>query len=375
VSFLVFERLPNIWARIKQPLLLVGAALLLWFAGESALYRSGLYYRLVEPWSNAGAVQNSLSLLEQAYRPNAKTILALGDSRVGEGFSPTFAQADGELIFINLAVPGSTPRTWYYLLREVVRRGYRFDAVLVGTLYTPRAFIRMADWSLDPSHQVALIGLRDLVDYPTGTASNAMRSRARMAVLAPSLIMQEDTRQFLEAPWRRLQKLLVERPSYLAAVMTYGGRDESMPPILISPAGEVLDFGDANRAQRALIEGHLQDLNTAIPADAAVANAAYLTIWLQRIAALAREAGARTVLFPLPRGPYREALPAVNGATPVEIALTGVEGAVVLPRDLFNDLERAAYFFDIQHPNRIGREVISGRLGKRMRALLGEKAS
>ena len=48
-----------------------------------------------------------------------------------------------------------------------MREGYAFDAVVVGTLYQPRDAMRLADWPLDPAHQIPLLGLTDLPQVRT----------------------------------------------------------------------------------------------------------------------------------------------------------------------------------------------------------------
>ena len=90
-----------------------------WLALQALAYRSSLYHRVADPDSNAGAGVSAL-LLELQYRP---VRAVLGDSRIIEGYSGPLAQADGPIRFITLGVPGSSRRTWCYLLREIVRRG------------------------------------------------------------------------------------------------------------------------------------------------------------------------------------------------------------------------------------------------------------
>ena len=148
----MLDRPTAIRARLQAPLLLVGAVLLLWFAFESLLYRSGAYFAIAEPDSNAGAVVNALLVLDRHFRPGVRTVLVLGDSRVAEGFSGPLARAGSEVDFISLSIPGSTPRTWYYLLREINRRGYRYEAVLIGMFY--RAIgPQLSDWLLAPTRR------------------------------------------------------------------------------------------------------------------------------------------------------------------------------------------------------------------------------
>src|SRR5687768_13854813 len=87
----MFDRPAAIAGRLKAPLALAGLVLALWFALQAALFRSGAYWLVAEPDSNAGAVTHSLLLLEAAHRRGRRTVLVLGDSRVGEGFSGPLA--------------------------------------------------------------------------------------------------------------------------------------------------------------------------------------------------------------------------------------------------------------------------------------------
>lgn len=347
--------------------MLAGAILLMWFAVESLLYRSGAYFALAAPESNAGAVVNALLLLKGQYRPGARNVLVMGDSRVAEGFSGSLAGAGSDIVFINIAVPGSTPRTWYYLLREIERRGYPFEAVLVGMLYRPVGSV-LSDWPLAPVQDAALIGLSDLSTYPASYTTDPMRARARQAVLFPALTMRGDTLDLLQSPLRRWRQIFKMRPGYLAAVPLYPGREQQMPQLTFA-VGEVLDWGVASEAERALAQAHLAEL--AAPIDPAIldANARYLTHWLGAMTALAQRNDARLIVFPLPRGPYLDALGATVDQSLVQ-AVAAVAGADALPVDLLQSLEQPAYFFDGLHANRFGRAQISARVGERVRVLL-----
>jgi hypothetical protein len=370
----MFDRPAAIAGRLKALALFAGAMLAIWFAGQALLYRSGAYFSAAEPESNTGAVVNSLLLLEKLYRPGVRTALVFGDSRVAEGFSNDIARGDGPIDFINVSVPGSTPRTWYYLLREIDRRGYEYDAVVIGTLYRPTERTRRADWPLDPTHQAPLLGLRDLADYPATYDAPEMRERALHAVLFPALTMQKDTQAALAAPLQRYNKLQKFRPAYLGAVAAYPGREETMPALGFAADGSVVDFGSATEAQRALVQTHLADLGATIEAGVLQANDAYLTQWFGAIAERAGRKGAKLVLFPLPRGPYRNVLPAIDGDSSAERAIASIPNAIALPPTLLQELEDPVYFFDVLHANRAGRERMSAIIGERVRSVLDDGA-
>lgn len=371
----MFDRPAAIAARLRAPVLLVLAIALAWFALEALVYRSGAYLRIAEPESNTGVVVTKLMVVERQYRADLRNVLVLGDSRVGEGFSAQAAAGDDASInFINLAVPGSTPRLWYYLLREIDRRGFRFDAIVLGTLYRDTLTAARADWRLDPPHAAALLGLGDAWSYPATFESAQMRERARHAVLFPALALRQDTRDLLRHPRERLRRVLVGRPGFLAAVRNYPGRDEAMPALrLADDRRSVVDWGTATPEQRQHVADFMRNIGPAPPA-IEQGNDRFLGRWLGAIAALAQRRDALLVAYPLPRGPYRAALGDERPLSPALRALDAAPHVVVLPPDLLAALEAPEFFFDELHANRVGRERTGAIVGERVRALLAQDA-
>lgn len=343
--------------------------LMLWLALQALVYRSGLYYWVAEPESNTGAVVNALLTLEQQYQPGARTVLVLGDSRIVEGFSGPRAQGDGPIRFIALGVPGSSPRTWYYLLREIVRRGYAFDAVLLGINLQTRAEA-MSNWPLSPFHDAPLLGLADVITYPASFELIDARARARRALLFPEITLRHDLTQLLQSPVARGQKTLGYRPGYLAAVRDYPGREAIMPSLRFSPTGEVVDWDSANALQQVQIDAVLAKRGLSVGSALRSANSAYFASWLGAIAELAHQRGSRTMLLALPRGPYRELLD-MPAPIPDEFRAT-ISHPRILTLNLASlaALEQPQYFFDMEHLNHSGRERMSIDVGARVRALL-----
>lgn len=369
----MFDRPDAVAARLKALLLLLVSVAGLWWGVEALLYRSGLYYRLAEPDSNTGAVVNALLLLEREYQPGGRNVLVFGDSRVGEGIwaQQMEARAHG-LNVVNVAVPGSTPRTWYYLLREILRRGYRPQAVLIGTLYAPPPVGASADWALDPTHAAPLLGLRDARAFERSFTSPAMRERARHAVWFPALAMRQDTLAALRAPLERYRKLRNYRPALLAAIPAYAGNGGRMPALAFDARAQVADWAGADATQRAKVETLLREFHTPVPDALVVANRAFRAEWFARIAALAAQHEAALLLVPLPRGPYRALLPAPS---PPDLgAARRAPGLRALPSDFSLALEQPEFFFDELHLNAAGRLQLSAALGAELQARLAPGA-
>ena len=94
--------------------------LLAFVCTEAAVFRYGWYNRYVEPQSTTGFVEYQLRWLRVAPASERPDVLVAGDSRIAEGFSAPQAgiQTANRLHFWNFGIPGSTPRVWYYFLRD-----------------------------------------------------------------------------------------------------------------------------------------------------------------------------------------------------------------------------------------------------------------
>lgn len=367
----MFDTPARVLTRLRQPWRLAAAVLLAWLAWDLLLYRSGLAYWAAEPDSNAGAVVVARMLAERELQASSGAVLVFGDSRVGEGLSMPIASAEAGLQIVNASVPGSKPRTWYYLLRALLRDGHRIDAIALGVDYAPLDLERFADWPLDPAHQAPLVGLADAREWPASFDSPAMQARARDVLALPALAMREDARAALASPLRRLKRLLRYRPQLLAAIPGYGGNPARMPVLDFTRAGEVVDPAPASEQQLAQVRGHANELRALVDPAVRDANEAYARRWYGALATLAAEHDLPVVVFPLPRGPYRALLPPHPVAPRLPAVLAGHANVSLLPIDAFEALETPESFHDTLHLNAQGRARFSAQLGAALRASLG----
>ncbi len=367
-----FDRLSAITARLAQPLWLALAVAAAWFLLDSAIFRSGFYFTaLAEPESNAGGLTMRLMRARREATAQPPTVLVFGDSRVGEGFSSVVAQASAPgLNFVNVAVPGSVPRTWFYLLREIQRQNLPFDAVVVGVSYRHLAGGELADWSLDATFMAPLVGIGDAQSFPITFASDAMRQRAARTVWLPALTMQKDVQSLLSAPEPRWKSLKKKR-WWFENQANYPGLDERMPQLefVQGKPGEwrVADWKDTTDKQRNAVETHLQGLSYGTKPQ----NDVFLGQWLGQLLQLTRKAGVPLIVYPYPRGPYPAVLPEGNDLPPSLAKLAKEAGVTVLPADFFASLESPHYFFDALHANREGRRITSQAIAQEAAKTLG----
>lgn len=106
-------RKPSVAARLA-------AAALIFALVDAAVFHSGFYSSLAQPDSSAGRLQITIYNEQHREISTPNQVLAVGDSRMS--FRPKAAHehtAGSGYSFATIMVPGSSPRCWYYMLREV----------------------------------------------------------------------------------------------------------------------------------------------------------------------------------------------------------------------------------------------------------------
>lgn len=336
------------------------AGVVLFFALDAVVFRSGIYTFWLDPFSKDGVISRALTRVVPP--AGNRIVLVLGDSRIGEGFSAPIANArataeGAALTFVNGAVPASSLRIQYLLLRAHVARGNPpAIAVLMTPTYRDDEAEDMADRALDPGLAHMLLGIGDIADFPWTFPSWRMRAVALRTVLLAGYDYKADVLGFLAAPRRRIGLAFAQNRDGFRWVDAYDGRPERLA------AREPACEADTPTPCGPGVE--------APPANPA--SARYRTLWLDRIAVLCRQAGIRLVMLEIPRGPYH------HGAGPTaaegSLAAQSAAGALeAIPAEAFRALERPRYFFDDLHLNAEGRRRFSAMLADRIIALPGPR--
>lgn len=351
--------------RSLAPLLrLVAASAAVLLLIDITVFRSGLYFPWAEPDSTAGSVVRGRMAIERSYEPGRKNLLVLGNSRIGEAFSATLADvASGrkDLHFVNGSIAGTTPRTWYYLLREIDPDANRFSAIALMVDYDPAdTVLDMTNYALDTSYALPLLRLTDLVDFPDTFTTPERREHARRSIILPVQALHDDIRDLLAHPFRRYRQVHHQRAAWLDSIEAYPGRDESLPDLAVDPGtGMPVAWGADEAVLRPKLEGYFRQLRAPRAPDLQSANDAYLREWLGRIVRRYAARGVPVIAFVVPRGPWHHAqapAPVARGAV-AELARDHL--LHMLPGDAFVALEEPQYFFDAFHMNRAGRERFS----------------
>src|SRR5258708_31836337 len=100
---------------------------------EGLIFHSGLYGSISSRDSGAGLVDTFLDNEQRRPRDGPNQVVAIGNSRMAL-FPRVANKLKPELpyTFATIAVAGTSPRCWYYMLREVDPHHNRYSAVVIG---------------------------------------------------------------------------------------------------------------------------------------------------------------------------------------------------------------------------------------------------
>ena len=334
---------------------------------DHLVFHTGLYFRWISPSSNLGAFTYSLQRILQRSATN-KTVLVLGDSRIAEGFSDILASSDapGPINFTNGAVPGTTPRVWNYLLREVDRPAERLAAVVIMLeSYHDDDQGMLSDRLLDLTFIHPFLRLSDIFDLEASFPSNKGKFQAVETTLISGLDYQNDVQDFLSDPEARLVASSAWAAHGQTFLSDYKGHESSLEGLTFN-----LQTGDLSVAPpyQVVITPGLRDyaarlrahLTSPLPENAQAA--AYRRLWLGRLADYCAKAGAPLIVIRIPRGPLH-GLSGPDAEPTGSLAQLKLEKRVAVVRaDAFDEFESPKYFFDQLHLNRTGREIFSSKL-------------
>jgi len=348
----------------------LGLALLLFFAIDALAFRTGWYVSILEPDSTAGFLETYLKIEERRPAGRYRQVLTVGDSRMGlKSRVANLVTGDTGCAFGTISVPGTTPRCWYYMLREVDPDCDRYDAILVPLdSYDDRTWENQADRDLDINYLAPLLRVTDLPRFVLSFPSWDNRARAAEAVLCKGLIFQRDFQAFLEHPHTRLEAARLQEEHAQEWYYNAVWERHSLAGMTVDWKAKTLTLPDwLTAGKRSEIEHVLLDE----PAPVSPLFKLYRRKWLGAILDRYRGSRTRFIFLRLPRGPVvRPEAPAPDpDSTARQFAADG--RVVLLPEHTFDSLERPELFGDALHVNEEGGYQFSMMLAGEIGRVLG----
>jgi hypothetical protein len=344
-------------------------AVAFFFALDALAFRTGWYTALLNPVSTAGYLQSSLWIEEDRPLKYPRQVLAVGDSRMG--VKPRVANAltpQTRLQFGSIAVPGTTPRCWYYMLREIDPEAGRYAAIVIGLdTYDDHSYENLNERELDINYLTPLAGFTDLVPLAFSYQDWTRRMHAAEAVLFKGLAYQRDVQEFLGHPRTRMEAVEWQRENGPAAVYNAVWERRSLAGMLVDWQSHTLALPEWVDAQHRNIAANLL---LSDPPPHSNEYVRYRRRWLGAIVDRYRGLQTRLIFLRLPRAPVvRPGLAHDPSSTVREFAARGQ--ALLMDEHEFDGLERPEMFGDVQHLNEAGATEFTTMVAGEVSRMLG----
>jgi hypothetical protein len=355
---------------VKRALWWTLATLLAFLAVEAALFRSGFYFRYVQPNSTTGFVEDHLFWLRQTPPSPSGEVLVFGDSRVAEGFSGALATSDAHhrITFWNFGIPGMSARNWFYLLRDADPQRNRFRAIVLSLeRYADNdSYDNPPDRVWDLNYSAGRLRLTDCLDFTLSIHRFDRRQTALSGCLFKGLPLRADIHEFLQNPALRLK----DAEAWRIHGLEWGNAYTGMPQNLI---GLSADF---NTKTITFPPGADEPLKQTIRVSVLPQFApdrgettGYRKQWFGRIIDRYRGTPTRIIFIEMPRAP----LPVPEADVPPRFihSVEGAPGITVIPAQTFREFEQPELFHDGLHLNTQGQALFSAKLAHAVCAILG----
>jgi len=355
----------------KSPALLWSiASLLLFPVVESLVFRLGWYNKYLEPASSAGMVENHLYWLKRFPHAKVSEVLMIGDSRVAEDFSArTAGAATGNRIqFWNFGIGGTTPRVWYYILRDAdpTRRRFAAIAIALDDYADEDHWDSPPDRFIDLNFVVGRLGLSDCRDFASSMKSPEYQTKALSGCLLRGITMRRDAQEFLRHVPDRIRRSKDLRVNGRGYNDGYTGIDKDLRGLSADFVNRTIHFPPGLTAQA---HGEIQTMVMPDLPPQTGEMTRYRKLWLGRILDLYKDSSTRIIFLELPRAP----LPRPENSHPPRFLQWALGRPLVsaLPSRTFRDLERPELFADGLHLNKTGRALFTERIAAQVPPLIG----
>ena len=301
------------------------------------------------------------------------TIAVIGDSRVADGFSAKVADETGkpgEVKFTNIAVYGSSPRVWYYMLREIDPHASRFSVLtIMMSNYDESNEGDLANRERDVHYLAPILRSSDFFTFVGSYTSAEGKESAAISNLLKGTAFKSDILEFLGDPKKRLDLVKINKTMWRVSNYYYTGHPEALEGLIPDPRepGGVRLPPCTPPDDKLTLRNYFTRMNESKPEERV---ATCRELWLGKILDRYRGGRIRIGIFEIPRGPLHYLKPqAPPGAT--LLGLQRKYGFTIIPPETFGELERPQFFCDYTHLNTLGRQRFSEKFSPLLRQIAG----
>lgn len=343
------------------------------FGLDALLFRTHWYASVIEPESSTGEFELTLRRERRAQDTfGGNAVTGVGNSRFN--YYPREANGlmvETGLVFRSARVDGSTPQSWYYLLRDLDPTARRYRAILIGVDdYDDKDGVEAPDTDLGSLH-FAIMRLRfaDALPFARGFRGFDLEWRAFRGALLKGLVLQPDILAFLSNPRRRIHDVREMHRGFDEWTYNYLEPETSMAGLRIDWSTFTATFpaGFTALQRQTVIDSVVyRPRQSRFPGDLA----AYRRTWFGRIIDRYRGSRTRIIFVRLPRAPIPrpDGIDRVTSSSIRELAAR--PNVLLCPEHAFDSLERPEFFKDGLHLNLEGSTRFSQMLARQVASLL-----
>jgi hypothetical protein len=336
------------------------------FLIDAALFRTRLYYPVLEPNATAGSLEMICYLEANRKATGAKQVVAFGDSRLA--LTPELANqasAGRGYEFTSVGVAGSSPRTWYYMLRDLDPTARRYAVILlpVDDYDDEDRLQQPADEIADLHYAIARLRLTDVLEFSASFPSWQRKWQAFRGSLFKGDAYKADLHAFLLDPSVRLAGVALTRRDAAAWRRDFLPPTRDMTGLAIDWAAWKITFPPDTEPD---LRRSLQDVLMKPVAPQTGGLAAYRRKWFGKIIELYRGTATRVVFYRLPRAPIPRPDSLVKKLSASVREFGSRPNVLLLEEHTFDPLERPALFRDGLHMNREGAARFSKLMAERL---------
>lgn len=321
------------------------------FLVESLIFNTDFYASKINPDSSTGGLELRLRNEIKRTVKDRNQVLAIGDSRMG--FFPRYAnemKPGTGYTYASIAMPGTTARCWYYMLRAVDPTARRYSAIVIGMNDYEDAETSddHADRISDLHYVIARLRWSDLWEFSNSYRDPELKWQAARGILLKGLVYHADFNDFLRNPSERLR--FAEQASHDSAGWYYNfeGTTDNVSKINIDWSAKTVTAPPGVPAsQVSEFRNHFLD---PLPRQQG-RTSVFMKTWLNKIHDYYQDSGTRIIFIRLPRGPFvRPDQPAFNPHSAVR-ELAAQPDVSLAPEHFFDPLEHPEIFTDPYHMN------------------------
>jgi hypothetical protein len=266
-------------------------------------------------------------------------------------------------------IAGSSPRTWYYMLRELdpTHRRYRAVVLAMDDYDDEDGSVGPEDDIRDLHYVIARLRLSDTLEFARSFHDPALQLKALRAALFKGIVYQNDIQAFLTHPVERIRYVELCKRGFAEWTYNYHETTRSMAGLKIDWSTLTATFPpDMDEDQRGTV-----GILTRKPEPQTGRVAAFRRVWLGRICDLYRFSSTKVIFIRLPRGPIPRPEGLVQKKSAAVRELAARPNVVLAYEHAFESLERPELYRDGMHLNREGIERFSVMLAEEVGRILG----